>query len=49
MMVFHYLDGDADLPFDAQYVSRRVQEISQEAADLWALINETAQEEAARN
>lgn len=49
MMVFHYLDGDADLPFDTQYVSRRAQEISQEAADLWALINETAQEEAARH
>lgn len=49
MMVFHYLGGDADLSFDAQYVSRRAKEISQEAADLWALINETAQEEASRN
>lgn len=49
MMVFYYLGGDADLPFDAQYVSHCAKEIGQEAADLWALINETAQEEAARN
>jgi len=49
MMVFHYLGGDADLPFDAQYVSRRAQEIGQEAADFWAFVNETAQEEASRH
>lgn len=49
MMVFHYLGGDADLPFDSQYVSKGAKEISQEAAELWALINETAKEEAARN
>lgn len=49
MMVFHYLGGDEDLAFDAQYVNRRAKEISQEAADLWVLINETAQEQATRN
>ena len=49
MMVFHYLGGDADLPFDVPYVSRRAKEISQEAADLWDLINETAKEEAAND
>lgn len=49
MMVFHYLGGEADLLFDSQYVSKGAKEISQEAAELWALINETAKEEAARN
>jgi hypothetical protein len=46
MMVFHYLGGDAGLPFDFQYVDGRTKEISQEAADLWTLINTTAQEAA---
>ncbi|MCP4415369.1 MAG: hypothetical protein GY805_02020 [Chloroflexi bacterium] len=45
MMLFHYLGGDTDLPFDVQYVSGRAKDISQEAADLWALLDETAQEE----
>ncbi len=45
MMLFHYLGGDTDLPFDVQYVSSRAKDISQEAADLWALLDETAQEE----
>lgn len=49
MMVFHYLGGEADLPFDSHYVSEGAKEISQEAADLWDLINQTAKEEAARN
>lgn len=44
MMVFHYLGGDTDLAFDFQYVSSRAKEISQESADLWDLINETAKE-----
>lgn len=46
MMVFHYLGGDASLSFDSQYVDGRAKEISQEAADLWILINKTAQEAA---
>lgn len=49
MMVFHYLGGEADLPFDSHYVSEGAKEISREAADLWDLINQTAKEEAARN
>ncbi len=44
IMVFHYLGGDTDLAFDFQYVSSRAKEISQESADLWDLINETAKE-----
>lgn len=46
MMVFHYLGGETDLSFDSQYVDGRAKEISQEAADLWLLINKTAQEAA---
>lgn len=49
MMVFHYLGGDADLSFDLQYVRKGSQIISQAAADLWDLINQTAKEEASRN
>ncbi|MCP5009804.1 MAG: hypothetical protein GY942_07500 [Aestuariibacter sp.] len=48
MMVFHYLGGDAELAFDAQYVTRRAKEIGQEVADLWALLDETAKEEASQ-
>jgi hypothetical protein len=46
MMVFHYLGGTADLDFNAAYVSERAREISEEAADLWILINTTAHQEA---
>lgn len=46
MMLFHYLGRDADLSFDSQYVNDRAITISQEAADLWILINESAQEAA---
>lgn len=48
MMLFHYLGRDADLTFDVRYVNDRVKMISQEAADLWILINESAQEAAAQ-
>lgn len=46
MMVFHYLDNSAD--FDATYVLQRAQEISNDAADLWALIATAAKEEISR-
>lgn len=46
MMLFHYLGRDTDLSFDSQYVNDRAITISQEAADLWILINESAQEAA---
>lgn len=48
MMVFHYLGGDADLDFDADYVTKRAEGIGDEAADLWQLINNAAQEEASK-
>ncbi|NHZ72315.1 MAG: hypothetical protein GWP17_04415, partial [Aquificales bacterium] len=48
MMLFHYLGGETSIGFDKQYVTERAQEISMEVADLWELINTTAQEEAAR-
>ena len=48
MMVFHYLGGDAELDFDANYVTKRAKEIGDEAADLWQLINNAAQEEASK-
>jgi hypothetical protein len=49
MMLFHYLNTEHGLDFDVVYVSRRALEISAEAADLWALINTTAEEEARRS
>lgn len=49
MMVFHYLGGETGLDFDNQYVTNRAQIISQEAADLWQLINTAAQQEAANH
>jgi hypothetical protein len=49
MMLFHYLGGDADLSFDSQYIDSHAKEISEEASDLWALINKTAQEVAKDN
>jgi hypothetical protein len=49
MMLFHYLNMEHDLDFDVVYVSGRALEISAEAADLWALINTTAEEEARRS
>ena len=49
MMVFHYLGGETGIDFDKQYVAERAQTISKEAADLWKLIDATAQEEAARH
>lgn len=48
MMLFHYLGRDTDLTFDSQYVNDRAKTISQEAVDLWILINESAQEAAAQ-
>ena len=48
MMVFYYLGGLPDLAFDAGYVQQRAETISQEAVDLWQLINEAAQEQAAQ-
>lgn len=44
MMVFYYLGGDDDLSFDTKYVDTRSLKISQEAADLWDLINRSAKE-----
>jgi hypothetical protein len=49
MMVFYYLGQEPDLLFDSDYVLERAREISDEAADLWAFIHATAQEEAARH
>jgi hypothetical protein len=49
MMVFHYLGGETGLDFDVQYVTERAQTISQEAVDLWHLIETAAQEEAANH
>lgn len=48
MMVFHYLSREAEVLFDVAYVSRRAGEINEEVAELWALLNETAKEEASR-
>ena len=48
MMVFHYLSEGNVQPFDARYVTKRSREISVDAAELWSLINKTAQEEASR-
>ena len=48
MMIFHHLGGDTDLDFDMAYVTTRVEEIGDEAADLWQLIKQTAQEEASK-
>lgn len=48
MMVFYYLGDGGDLSFDVSYVLTRAKEISEEAADLWTLINSTAKEEAER-
>jgi hypothetical protein len=45
MMVFHYLGGETGLDFDKQYVTERAKAISEEAADLWQLIETAAQEE----
>ena len=46
MMVFHYLGGDADLDFDAAYVSERAAEISEQVAGLWEQIDKAAKKEA---
>ncbi|MCB0020773.1 MAG: nucleotidyl transferase AbiEii/AbiGii toxin family protein [Anaerolineales bacterium] len=45
MLLFHYLDVDPQQVFDGAYVLARAKEIGAEAADLWSLLFETAQEE----
>jgi hypothetical protein len=45
MMLFYYLGEVGGLSFDVPYVLTRAKEISEEAADLWTLIDETAKEE----
>ncbi len=49
MMVFHYLGGETNLDFDKQYVANRAQTISEDAANLWSLIEAASQEEAANH
>lgn len=46
MMLSYYLGGISELTFDETYVTGRAREISEEAASLWLLIQEAAQEAA---
>jgi hypothetical protein len=48
MMLFYYLGGVSELTFDDTYVTGRAREISEEAASLWLLIQEAAQEAASQ-
>lgn len=48
MMLFYYLGGVSELTFDKTYVTGRAREISEEAASLWLLIQEAAQEAASQ-
>jgi hypothetical protein len=48
MMVFYYLGGVSELIFDETYVTGRAREISEEAASVWLLIQEAAQEAASQ-
>jgi len=41
-MLFHYLGGETGIGFDKQYVTERAQAISEEAADIWKLIEMAA-------
>lgn len=49
MMIFHYLGGDADLEFNHSYVLQRLNELSEEALNLWKLIDQAAKEETSKN
>jgi hypothetical protein len=48
MMLFYYLGGVSELTFDETYVTGRAREISEEAASVWLLIQEAAQEAASQ-
>jgi hypothetical protein len=48
MMLFYYLGGVSELTFDETYVTGRAREISEEAASVWLLIQESAQEAASQ-
>ena len=50
MMLFHYLGGQtASADFDEESVLHRAQELGEDVADLWQLLNDTAHEQASRS